>query len=77
MLERFGEKLLALRTLHGLSVRELAKNIGSKSTGSITDMEKGRKKPSRDLLIKIAIYFNVSIDSLVRDDMEITPMDWS
>ncbi len=70
-MERFGEKLRTLRKQHGLTVRELASIFGLKSYGHIADMENGRSKPSVDMLLKIADFFEVSTDQLLRDDQEI------
>ena len=67
----FGEKLLTLRTQHGLTVRQLAAALEIKSPGYITKLEKGRQKPSRDLLLKISLFFEVSADQLLRDDLDL------
>ena len=70
-MEKFGEKLRALREGRDLTIRQLAEALEIKSSGYITDLEKGKKKPSRDLLIRISLFFNVSTDQLVRDDLEL------
>ncbi len=70
-MEKFGEKLRALREQRSLTIRQLAEALEIKSSGYITDLEKGKKKPSRDLLIRISLFFNVSTDQLVRDDLEL------
>ena len=70
-MERFGEKLRALRQQRGLTVRELAAIFGMKSHSHIADMEKGRSKPSVELLIKIADFFEVTTDQLLRDGLEV------
>lgn len=43
---------------------EFAKAIGV-STGNVTDWKNGRSAPKADTLIKIADYFNVSVDYLL------------
>ena len=68
---KFGEKLRTLREKHGLSVRQLAGDLNIKSTGYITNLEKGRSLPSIPLLVKIAHFFDVSSDQLIMDDFEL------
>jgi transcriptional regulator with XRE-family HTH domain len=70
-MKRFGEKLRTLREQRGLTVRELATILEMKSHSHIADMENGRSKPSVELLIKLADFFEVTTDQLLRDDQEI------
>jgi len=70
-MQRFGEKLHTLREAHNLSVRQLSTDLGIKSTGYVISLEKGRRYPSIPLLVKISLYFNVTTDRLVRDDLEL------
>ena len=42
----------------------LGKEIGS-TRGTISNFENGYKKPSLDILVRLADYFNVSIDYLI------------
>lgn len=63
----FANKLKELRTQHGLTQAQLAKklNIGTSTIGMY---ESNIRKPSFEVLIKIAIFFNVSTDYLINDD---------
>jgi transcriptional regulator with XRE-family HTH domain len=70
-MKRFGEKLRTLREHRGLTVRELATMLEMKSHSHIADMENGRSKPSVELLVKLADFFEVTTDQLLRDDQEI------
>ena len=70
-MERFGEKLRTLRKQNGLTMRQLADVLDLKSTGHITELEKGRTYPSAHLVLKISLHFNVSADLLMRDDLEL------
>jgi transcriptional regulator with XRE-family HTH domain len=70
-MDRFGEKLRTLRKQRGLTVRELAAIFEMKSHSHIADMENGRSKPSVELLVKIADFFEVTTDQLLRDELEI------
>lgn len=45
-------------------MEQLGKEIES-TRGTIGNFENGNKKPSLDMLIKLAIFFDVSIDYLV------------
>ena len=58
----FSERLKELRISKGLTMEQLGKEIES-TRGTIGNFE--NKKPSLDMLIKIADYFGVSIDYLV------------
>jgi transcriptional regulator with XRE-family HTH domain len=66
----FGEKLRSLRQQHNLTLRQLAK-ILSTSSGYIADLEGGRRQPSLALARKVADYFEVSVDQLARDELDL------
>ena len=70
-MERFGEKLRTLRKQRGLTMRELAKALGFTTHGYIGDLESGRAKPSLELAITIADFFDISLDQLARDEIEL------
>ncbi len=70
-MQRFGEKLRILRQRRGMTVKQLAIELGIKSDSHINDMEKGRNKPSVDLLLKIADYFQVTPNQLLLDEVEL------
>ena len=58
-------KLKELRTINNLSMDKLGKEINM-SSGEISDIENGKKKDPRiSTLIKIADYFDVSLDELI------------
>ncbi|MEG9429814.1 MAG: helix-turn-helix transcriptional regulator [Christensenellaceae bacterium] len=62
-MEKFGERLKALRLEKGLGQVQLAKELNvSKSVISL--WETGGSEPTLNNLVKIAAYFNVSIDYL-------------
>ena len=60
----FSERLRELRTSKKLTMEQLSKEIET-TRGTIGNFENGNKKPSLDVLIKLADYFDVSIDYLV------------
>jgi transcriptional regulator with XRE-family HTH domain len=59
----FGDKLRKIRKQHGLTQRELADIMGL-STSTITKYEINERYPELDVLIKLADYFQVSLDYL-------------
>jgi XRE family transcriptional regulator of biofilm formation len=70
-MNRFGEKLRALREQHGLSIRELAHQLGYKYHSYIGRVETGETKPSVELIAKVAQLFNVSFDVLMNDEVDL------
>ena len=70
-MERFGEKLRTLRTRHGMSLRQLASELGYSSHSYVTNLEKGDRKPSVEVVLKIANLFDVSTDRLLRDELDV------
>jgi transcriptional regulator with XRE-family HTH domain len=68
-MQRFGEKLRALRQRHNLTMRELADKLGLSTHGYIGDLESGRRHPSLELAVQIADLFGVTVDQLARDDV--------
>jgi transcriptional regulator with XRE-family HTH domain len=69
-MERIGEKLKALRLQHSLTTRQLAQALQI-SQAQISRIENGLRQPSGDLIVKIADFFNVSLDILMRDELEL------
>ncbi|NJN65213.1 MAG: helix-turn-helix transcriptional regulator [Chloroflexaceae bacterium] len=70
-MRRFGEKLRTLRTARGMTVRELAHALGYTSHSHIGDVEIGKRKPSLELVMKVAQFFKVTMDQLTWDDLEV------
>jgi transcriptional regulator with XRE-family HTH domain len=69
--KRFGEKLRTLRKRRGLTVRQLAAILGINSHSHVVEIETSKNKPSVELVIKVADLFDVSIDRLLRDNLEL------
>lgn len=61
---KFSEQLKNLRKSKNLTQKQLAINIGASERG-IQNYELGTRKPTYDMLIALADYFDVSIDYLV------------
>jgi transcriptional regulator with XRE-family HTH domain len=69
-MQRFGEKLRKLRLKYGLSYRQLGAELEIAFT-HLANIENGSKYPSPDLIIRIADYFEVSTDRLMRDELDV------
>jgi transcriptional regulator with XRE-family HTH domain len=69
-MSRLGEKLHTLRTRRGLTIRQLVPAL-EVSDSYITQIELGKKTPSAKLVLKISLFFNVPLDYLMRDDLEL------
>ena len=65
--QRFGEKLRQLRTHQRLTMQTLAAQLGT-SSGYISNVENGKVTPNIDFAVKVAQFFNVSTDQLLRDE---------
>ncbi len=70
-MERFGEKLRTLRERREMSLRKLASELGFSAHGHIAQIERGTRKPSADLVVRIARLFEVSTDQLMLDEFEL------
>jgi transcriptional regulator with XRE-family HTH domain len=68
----FTEKIQILMKAEGITAKKLTENVGL-SSSAISEWKKGKAKPSYEAIVKIAQYFNVSTDYLLRDDFE-TPV---
>lgn len=68
---KFAEKLVRLRKEHNLSQEQLAEKLGV-SRQAVSRWEAGETTPDLLNLLGICNVFNVSADSLIRDDREIT-----
>ena len=68
----FGAKLRHLRLKHGSSQRELARLLSLGSRAYVSNLEAGRKEPSLDLLLRLADFFGVTTDYLLRDDISVS-----
>ena len=52
-------------------MEELALEIGLTAHGHISDVDTGKKNPSLDFVLKVADIFDVSLDRLLRDELEL------
>jgi transcriptional regulator with XRE-family HTH domain len=70
-MQRFGEKLRALRKKNNLTLKQLAEKLDFDSHSYLSAIEFGKKQPSIELVIKIAVLFKVKTDDLLFDQKEI------
>lgn len=69
-MSKIGEKLRRLRQRQGLTSRALGDLLGV-SNSYIIRIENGKKRPSIDLVAKMANYFQVSTDQLILDELDL------
>lgn len=70
-MQRFGEKLRTLRKQRGMTINQLAQAIGHTTHSHVSELETGKRKPSLDLALRLARFFDVSLDQLVKDELEL------
>jgi len=70
--EQFGERLRKSRNNAGLSQSDLAKKLGYKRSGSISNIENGKSPPDIITLFKIAMILNVDLHWLITGELSPT-----
>lgn len=70
-MQRFGQKLRALRTQHSMTLQTLARAVGHAAHGYISEIETGKKLPTVEFVLNVANLFNVSTDQLLRDSLDL------
>lgn len=70
-LTKFGEKVRALRTRRGLTLKRLAASLGMDTHSYLSELESGKKAPSALLALRLARLFEVSTDTLLLDEVEL------
>ena len=69
-MQRFGEKLHALRVGKQITLNELASSLGMNSHGYLSEIEAGKKKPTAEFVLKVGRFFNVTTDQLLKDELD-------
>lgn len=69
-MKKFGLKLAFLRKSKNLTLVELGNLLDVHNT-YISQLEKGRRSPNAEMIIKISDLFKVTCDQLMRDEVEI------
>lgn len=71
-IQRFGEKLRALRVRRDMTLKELAGELGLTAHGYISELEAGKKMPTAEFVLNVARLFGVTTDELLKDELELT-----
>ena len=70
VVRRLGEKIRTLRIHHGITMQGLADKLGT-SSGYISLVENGQRKPGAEFVFRIAQLFGVSTDILLNDELDL------
>jgi transcriptional regulator with XRE-family HTH domain len=54
-----------------MTLQQLAHALGHSAHGYISELESGKKKPTAELVLKVACLFDVTTDLLLRDEIEL------
>ncbi len=55
-----------------MTLKELALALGLTAHGYLSEIETGKKQPTVEFVLKVAILFDITTDQLLRDELEIT-----
>lgn len=66
----FGDNLKYLRKKHKLSQQELSSNLGIPRT-TLGDYERNNTEPSFSLLVQMARFFDISLESILTEDLSL------
>lgn len=72
-MDSFGKTLKTLRNSRNISATKLSEDLNI-HRGSLSNWETGRRTPDSEMLLKIANYFNVSVDYLLGNDTDDTDL---
>ena len=70
-MQRFGEKLRALRKSKGMTIMQLTDALGYVAYSHISEIETAKREPSLKFALKVAQFFGVTTDQLLNDDVEL------
>ena len=70
-MKKFGQKLRTLRSSRGMTLKELATEMGLQAHGYLSEVESGKKRPSIELVLKVARLFDVTTDELLKDEIDV------
>jgi transcriptional regulator with XRE-family HTH domain len=72
-MNRFGEKLKAMRLHNQMTLKQLASILGYSTHSYVSEIESGNKIPTVAFVLQIARLFECTTDQLLRDELEIEP----
>lgn len=68
-MKNFGQKLRTLRKQKNLSLWALASEFGYATHSYLNEVELGHKEPTVELVLKVARFFGVTTDELLKDEL--------
>jgi transcriptional regulator with XRE-family HTH domain len=71
-IQRFGEKLKALRLARNLTLQQFAESLGYSAHGYISELEASKKMPTVEFVLGVSRAYGVSVDELLKDELEIS-----
>ncbi len=72
----FAAKLRYLRVQRGVRQAELAHQLGLRQQGYLSNLEAHRKQPSLVLVLRVAEYFGVTTDYVLRDTVPTVAVEY-
>jgi transcriptional regulator with XRE-family HTH domain len=75
VMKPLGVRIKELRESQGLSIRGLSRKLETTSAAHLSDIERGRRFPSKELLIELADALDADVDELSRYDSRNTFKD--
>ena len=69
-MDRFGEKLRAIRVSRGMTQKDLASRLGYQTHSYISMVEKGERLPTALLALRVSRAFGITTDSVLKDELE-------
>ena len=70
-MDRFGEKLRALRHKKQWTLKRLAAQMGYRAHGYLSEIESGKRVPTALFVLQASRLFGVSCDALMKDELEV------
>jgi transcriptional regulator with XRE-family HTH domain len=67
----FGEKLRTLRKRAKMTQQELADRLGYTDQSFIAYIERGKRNPTVEMVLKVSNLFQVTTDQLIRDELDL------
>lgn len=69
-MQRFGEKIRRLRQQHGLTQQQVSDNLAIERA-HLSNLERGKKMPHGDMILKLADFFGVTPNDLMLDELDV------
>ncbi len=70
-MDRFGEKLRALRHRKKWTLKRLAAQMDYRAHGYLSEIESGKRVPTTQFVLRVSRLFGVSCDVLMKDELDL------